>query len=95
MLLSVCTSLQDAFAALQTRMSQSQASGKGNGGKLPRSLPEHGTATFAMLMLLHSAGWPNHLLWEHWQGAHPPGAVAMFVHMKVCVCVVDTSGQIV
>lgn len=55
----------------------------GKGSKWPRTLPEHSTATFAQLMLLHQAGWPNHLMWEHWQDAHAPGSLTMFVHMKV------------
>jgi hypothetical protein len=71
---------QAAFAGIQARLAEAAAKGS---GKLPRSLPEHSTATFAMLMLLHSAGWPNHLLWERWQAAHPPGSLTMFVHMKV------------
>jgi hypothetical protein len=53
------------------------------GAVWPRSLPEHSTATFAQLMLLHSAGWPNHKLWQAWQAAHPPGTLALFAHMKV------------
>jgi hypothetical protein len=56
----------------------------GKGSQWPRTLPEHSSCTFAQLMLLHGAGWPNHLLWEHWQAAHPPGSLGMFVHMKVC-----------
>jgi hypothetical protein len=71
---------QAAFAAVQARSVQAKGA---PGSKLPRSQPEHSTATFAMLSLLHNAGWPNHLLWEQWQAAHPPGTVALFAHMKV------------
>jgi hypothetical protein len=34
-------------------------------------------------MLLHVAGWPNHIMWEQWQAAHPAGSLTLFVHMKV------------
>lgn len=73
----VLNQIQVAFATVAERVA-----GKAGSSKFPRSLPEHATATFAMLMLLHSAGWPNHLLWEQWQAAHPPGSVALFAHMK-------------
>lgn len=76
---------QAAFADIQSRYSHSspQLPGGKAGGKWPRTLPEHSTASFAQLMLLHGAGWPNHLMWENWQAAHPAGALTMFVHMKV------------
>jgi hypothetical protein len=48
-----------------------------------RPLPDQETASFAMLMMLHGAGWPNHELWEQWQQQHEPGAVTMMVHLKV------------
>jgi hypothetical protein len=86
--------VQAAFADIQARYSQAAVAtaaaadadapqpGK-TATKWPRSQPEHSTATFAQLMLLHGAGWPNHLMWEHWQAAHPAGSLALFVHMKV------------
>jgi hypothetical protein len=46
-------------------------------------LPELETAKFAVLLMLHGSGWPNHALWELWQSRHPPGEVAMLMHMKV------------
>jgi hypothetical protein len=54
-------------------------------------LPDQETASFAMLMMLHGAGWPNHELWEQWQQQHEPGEVTMMVHLKVgrlqrCLC---------
>jgi hypothetical protein len=60
-----------------------------------RPLPDQDTASFAMLMMLHGAGWPNHELWEQWQQQHEPGEVTMMVHLKVgrpqrylsCACV--------
>jgi hypothetical protein len=48
-----------------------------------RPLPDQETASFAMLMMLHGAGWPNHELWEQWQQQHEPGEVTMMVHLKV------------
>eukprot|EP00775_Hariotina_reticulata_P002315 gene2315-2623_t len=50
-------------------------------------LPELETAKFAVLFMLHGSGWPNHALWECWQSQHPPGEVAMLVHMKAGVVV--------
>lgn len=73
---------------IQSRYGASYAqppAGKAGSKGWPRTLPEHSTATFAQLMLLHGAGWPNHLMWERWQQAHPAGSLTMFVHMKVCV----------
>lgn len=74
---------QAAFAELQASCAQGPAVLPGGHTKWPRTLPEHSSCTYAQLMLLHGAGWPNHVLWEHWQGAHPPGSVALFVHLKV------------
>lgn len=37
----------------------------------------------AVLTVLHGAGWPNHVFWQRWVEAHPPGDVALMVHMKV------------
>ncbi|WIA30500.1 hypothetical protein OEZ86_000584 [Tetradesmus obliquus] len=48
-------------------------------------LPDQDTAHFAMLMMLHSAGWPNAELWEQWQQQHEPGEVTMMVHLKAGV----------
>lgn len=78
--------MQAAFADIQSRYSYSTPQpppGGKPGAKWPRILPEHSTASFAQLMLLHGAGWPNHIMWEHWQAAHAPGSLTMFVHMKV------------
>lgn len=47
------------------------------------SRPEHSTARFAVLVMLHNAGFPNHLFWERWVDTHPAGDVALVVHMKV------------
>jgi hypothetical protein len=90
----VSCSVQAAFADIQARYSQASADaaaaaaaapGRGRGSKWPRALPEHSTATYAQLLLLHGAGWPNHIMWEHWQAAHPAGSLALFAHMKVSV----------
>ncbi len=72
--------LQDAFSSVVAR---TQAVLSRSTIKHPRPLPEHSTARFAMLILLHGSGWPNHLLWERWQDAHQQGEVALTVHMKV------------
>lgn len=75
---------QAAFSDIQSRCSQPVQLVKACGARQwPRTLAEHSTASFAQLMLLHQAGWPNHVMWEHWQAAHTPGSMAMFVHMKV------------
>jgi hypothetical protein len=46
-------------------------------------LPDQDTARFAMLMMLHGAGWPNHELWEQWQQQHEQGEITLMVHLKV------------
>ncbi|KAF6259584.1 hypothetical protein COO60DRAFT_995842 [Scenedesmus sp. NREL 46B-D3] len=60
-----------------------------------RPLPDQETARFAMLMMLHGAGWPNHELWEQWQQQHEPGEVTMMVHLKAGVdaASVKTGGE--
>jgi hypothetical protein len=74
--------VQAAWSDIQARYCQSTAAAQYR-DSWTGTLPEHSTATYAQLMLLHGAGWPNHNIWQHWQDAHPPGSLAMFVHMKV------------
>lgn len=72
-------------ASFQSCVTAAEASVCKGQQKWSRTLPEHSTASFAMLLLVHSAGWPNHLLWEQWLSAHPQGYACLFTHMKVCV----------
>jgi hypothetical protein len=51
----------------------------------PRAAPAHATARLAVLLLLHSPGWPNWRIWEEWARTHPEGEVVLFIHMKAGV----------
>jgi len=92
------SAFQAAFAGIKARcsaqlpagsLSVAAAAAGGGGGptprttKWPRSLPEHTTAVYAQVVLLHEAGWPNHDIWLQWQAAHEPGSVTLFTHVKV------------
>jgi hypothetical protein len=85
-LVSVCLSVypQAHFREVAAR-SEAQLEKLGT-KQLGRLVPEHATARAAVLLLLHAQGWPNHVLWERWQEMHPPGSLAMMVHLKVRGC---------
>jgi hypothetical protein len=74
------TLLQKHFAEYAERCET--ALRKSQQSKLPRPHPEHSTAQFVMLIMVHTPGWPNHVLWEQWAAAHPEGTVALMVHVK-------------
>jgi hypothetical protein len=74
---------QAAFADMQSQQDAASKTG-GSTKSWPRTLPEHSTATFVQLMLLHNTGWPSANIWQRWQAAHTEGSLAICSHLKVC-----------
>ncbi|KAF8068441.1 PU1 [Scenedesmus sp. PABB004] len=81
---------QSVLASMVARTGEQLARSE---GKYSPPSPELCRAKVAVLVMTHGAGWPNHAAWERWQAVHPPGEVALMVHMKAGVEVApDTPG---